>query len=203
MVKLFIFDVGSVITTGSRYAEINARISKVFKVDKSEIHRSLAPLYDAAQNGRMSSSVFWKRFAEGLGVDSPKRLRAEYTKVFMDRPPSSGINPGVRKVIKLLKRRGYKVVALSNTVMTNEPLHRELGHYKHLDRVFLSHRIKAAKPDKRAFLHVLKTMKITPKDAVFIDDQAANVGSARRLGIHAILFKNTGQLKKELRRYLA
>jgi putative hydrolase of the HAD superfamily len=202
-VKLFIFDVGSVVTIPGHYRKVNARLSKTFNVTEDEIHEALEPLYHRATYGRIPNSVFWKKFAKRIGEKSAERLKAEYTRAFVEgREGDRGVNPRVSAIMVQLKKKGYKIVALSNSMLFNEPLQRKMGHYQHFDMVFLSHHIRMAKPEGRAFLHVLKATGMSPAETVFIDDKTENVRAARRLGIKAIHFRDAAQLKREIKKYL-
>jgi putative hydrolase of the HAD superfamily len=46
---------------------------------------------------------------------------------------------------------------------------------------------------------VLETYRLAAQDTVFIDDVAANVAAAGRLGIRTIQFRNAAQCERELR----
>jgi len=77
-------------------------------------------------------------------------------------------------------------------------MHKKLGHYDLFDDLFLSTNLKLAKPDKRIFEYCISTLKVKPKECVFIDDKKENVKAAKALGINSIRFVNARQLKKEV-----
>lgn len=54
------------------------------------------------------------------------------------------------------------------------------------------------KPEKEAFLEVLKTTQAHPDETLFIDDSEVNIAAARALGMHAIQFESAEQLNREL-----
>jgi putative hydrolase of the HAD superfamily len=63
----------------------------------------------------------------------------------------------------------------------------------------LSHEIGAMKPDARIFAEALCRSGALPDDALFVDDQEANVAAARALGIAAFRFVDGEQFEAELR----
>ena len=54
------------------------------------------------------------------------------------------------------------------------------------------------KPDPEIYHHVLDTLKIEPKETIFVDDLPENIQGAEAIGIRCILFENAEQLQKEL-----
>ena len=63
----------------------------------------------------------------------------------------------------------------------------------------LSHQVGALKPDARIFNAALERAGVEPREALFVDDQAANVAAARKLGIDAFQFAGPEQFVNELR----
>ncbi|HMU44800.1 MAG TPA: HAD family phosphatase [Chitinophagaceae bacterium] len=61
---------------------------------------------------------------------------------------------------------------------------------------------KTRKPFPEFYHRLLDRYKINPSDAVFIDDNLRNVKAAEGLGLKSVHFKNTVQLKEELKGYL-
>ncbi|MES2337293.1 MAG: HAD-IA family hydrolase [Pseudomonadota bacterium] len=60
---------------------------------------------------------------------------------------------------------------------------------------------KLIKPDPAIYRLALKRFGLEPGDAVFVDDNAANVDAAAALGIHAVLFTDEPALRAALRRF--
>ena len=95
--------------------------------------------------------------------------------------------------IKELRRRGYRIVMLSNT---ND------GHWDEIERIFtnatgekiencfdalyLSYRMHRRKPEKEIFLELLENEKAKPEECIFFDDSEENCESARSVGITAV-----------------
>jgi putative hydrolase of the HAD superfamily len=61
----------------------------------------------------------------------------------------------------------------------------QLGYRQLFDREFYSCRLGAAKPDAGYFRALLAQLQLPPEAALFLDDNEANVASARAVGLHA------------------
>lgn len=89
---------------------------------------------------------------------------------------------GVLDVIKKLRQQN-KVAIYSNISDLHWPrLMREMQLEGHFDHYFASYQIGFAKPDPQGFLYVAEQMGYQPEQILFIDDNAANVESAKKLG---------------------
>ena len=96
-----------------------------------------------------------------------------------------------------LRKRGYRVVLLSNTnpymmswVMSDEfdGKGHSLAHY--LDEAYISYKCGAMKPDPIFFNAVIKGEKLVPEETLFIDDGPRNIEAAKALGIQTLLVNN-------------
>ena len=56
------------------------------------------------------------------------------------------------------------------------------------------------KPDPAIYLHTVKKLKVSPNQALFIDNLEKNIVGAEAVGLHAALFQNVDQLQKDLAR---
>lgn len=107
------------------------------------------------------------------------------------------------KILPLIDSLGksYKVGLLSNA--GTEEIRSVIDEHRHDDRfhaIVISAEAGVIKPDKEAFLHVLKQLYVKPQEAVFIDDNQANVDAARKIGITGLKFVNVEQLVGDLKR---
>ena len=62
----------------------------------------------------------------------------------------------------------------------------------------MSGRAPLIKPDPEIYKLLLSRYSLQPADCIFIDDNPANVAAAQTLGIHAITFTNSPDLRKQL-----
>ena len=94
----------------------------------------------------------------------------------------------------------YRLWIISNTNRTHFDYIR--GHYSFLkcfEGLILSYEVGAMKPNPAIFKLALEKSGMKPDEAVFVDDQLANVEAAREIGINGIQFLNSAQLLQEFR----
>ena len=106
--------------------------------------------------------------------------------------------------IRELKARGYKVYALSNwSKPTYEAcIDSHLSFLKEMDGEIISFREHLLKPEPEIYQLLCERYHITPSEAVFLDDNLANIEAARKFGLNAIHFQSYEQGKAELEKYL-
>jgi epoxide hydrolase-like predicted phosphatase len=66
------------------------------------------------------------------------------------------------------------------------------------DQIVVSAEVKIGKPDPRIFKLALENLGVAPEEAVFIDDFAHNIEGARAVGMHAIQFQTSEQIRADL-----
>lgn len=71
---------------------------------------------------------------------------------------------------------------------------------RHMRYTAVSGDLKMGKPEPEIFHHLLGVIGKPAEACAFVDDSPANIAAAKRLGIHAVLFKNDGSATAELRR---
>lgn len=104
-------------------------------------------------------------------------------------------------VALLEELRGLPVtlLALSNwgrdTFAMAEP---ELPFLRHFDGIVISGREGVVKPEPAIFELLCSRHQVVPERAVFIDDSAANVATAGRLGFHTVHFADAARCRDEL-----
>ena len=64
---------------------------------------------------------------------------------------------------------------------------------------FFSCRLRAVKPERRAYEQVLEGLGAAPPDVWFFDDREVNVAAARQLGIQAVTFTGPGDFREAAR----
>jgi len=99
---------------------------------------------------------------------------------------------------KLSKK--YRLALLSNT----DPIHMSFEETRFPFLRFFpvriySHRVGASKPSPIIYREALKACKVSAGEAVYIDDVAAYVQAAERLGMRGIIFQSHEQLQSDLR----
>jgi len=94
----------------------------------------------------------------------------------------------------------YRLVLLSNTNAIHFAMIRE--HYpmlRHFHDRILSYEVRAMKPRREIYQAALECCGCPPEECFYIDDIAAYVEAAQRLGIDAVQFESLAQLERELK----
>ena len=90
-----------------------------------------------------------------------------------------------------LKATGYRqAIATNNEPRRTTFLEAEMGFGERVEAIFSSGRLGVLKPDRAFFDQVLEALKLPADRVFFIDDSAANVEAAARLGWQAFHFRD-------------
>lgn len=101
--------------------------------------------------------------------------------------------------LAFLKKNGYKIYLLSNYGNTSFNLSMERFDFlKYADGGVISYQVEQIKPDAAIFMILCQKYGINPSDAVFIDDNKANIEAAGELGFNTILFTGIEDAFKKL-----
>ena len=153
----------------------------------------LRPAYDLGQ----PAIEYWSAVLD-RDLSSSPRLADRLTRVdvrgWLRRNPLT-----LRAILGHVHRTGARLALLSNAP---EPLARAIDQHpwsRHFDHRYYSCRLRAAKPDPRAFELVLGDLGERPDEVLFIDDRAENTRAARDLGMRTITFTSASDLDRELR----
>jgi 2-haloacid dehalogenase len=104
-----------------------------------------------------------------------------------------------RKLIKPLKEK-YKVYGLTNWSAETIPLAiKKFDFFQDMDGIVVSGEEKIVKPDRRLYEILLTRYSLRAGESLFIDDNAANIETARELGFQVIHFTGEMNLEKWLR----
>jgi epoxide hydrolase-like predicted phosphatase len=135
------------------------------------------------ERGTISDTRFFNLLNNLLGCQiTEKDYVAGFNTMFI------GPTEGIGNLLSLLKKR-YTLAALSNTNKIHEQYFTQTYSKVliHFDKLFLSHKIHARKPETEAFRVVLEYYKITPDKVVLLDDNLSNIEAAKKIGLKTIL----------------
>ena len=110
----------------------------------------------------------------------------------------SVVDDAVLKLSDELRSLGLRTAVLTNGTDTIPAEVDALGIAGHFDAVFNSAEIGFAKPDVRAFQHVLDALGVGGPEVFFTDDSASKIVGADRLSIRTHLFENVEGLREGL-----
>ncbi len=149
-------------------------------------------LFDTA---RITESEYWRRVARDIGYGAKLDGR------WLDHYGSHARkNPAVVNAIRRLGK-DYNVATITNVIKPHYNYNKKKGLYKLFDSAFISCLLKMRKPDKNIYFYALRKLHAKPQQCVFIDNTMENITTAKKLGMKTILFRNAGQMKRELRKH--
>lgn len=186
MVRLYIFDMGGVV---SRNTNVAPQISAYLEFEDEKMIEYAREDFKALTTGAISVEEFNRRFSSQSGRPIEDDLLNRFFHPELDLE--------VVETIDRLKN-GARVVVGTNTITPHYRIHLQKRDYEIFDAVYASHLMGVAKPDPGFYTHILDQEGCSPEQAVFIDDLPANVEAAADLGIHSIVFTDAYQLKGEL-----
>ena len=135
---------------------------------------SVAVLADAHPDRRALIEAWWTRWPEMFG----------------------GEVPGARPLVEAIARTGRPVYALTNWAAETWPRGvKEFPFFEELfDGIVVSGQEGVAKPDPRVFEILNYRFDLDPFSTAYVDDSAANVATASRLGYITHLFTTADRL---------
>jgi FMN phosphatase YigB (HAD superfamily) len=108
------------------------------------------------------------------------------------------------KLLRTLSGRGVKLFCLSNMPVSIWAHLRERHRFWDVFAgIVISGEIKLMKPDAEVFRHLLEKYGLKADETAFVDDLAANIEGAERVGLRGILFRDAAQCARELDGLLA
>ena len=103
------------------------------------------------------------------------------------------------EVLAALRRRGHRLVALTNWSAETFPVARErFAFLQWFEDIVVSGEVGLAKPDARIFRLAIERNRLDPSRTLFVDDSQVNVQAARETGLHAVHFRGAAPLREEL-----
>lgn len=196
-IKLILCDLGNVLLHFDHRIAVR-RIQKFSNKHFDEIHQIFfdSPLTKDFEEGRISPLDFFHQLAKmlelkNIGFDE---FAAIWNEIFFE-------NEGMLEILKELKKR-YRLHLVSNI---NELHYRYIQRTfpKHLDvfdKIYCSHEVGRRKPDRLMYCRAIEEAGAGPAEVLYTDDRADLIAEAKKLGMNTILFKNSEDFKKQLKK---
>jgi epoxide hydrolase-like predicted phosphatase len=137
----------------------------------------------AFECGRISDREFHSRVEKLLNSRIPfEHFCTAWNGIF-----TGEIKSTLELMHELRQRPDIKVGVLSNTNSLHFNLLRQsMTVFNEMDHVYVSHEIGCRKPDAESYLHVLKSMNVSPERSVFVDDLPENIAAAQKVGMKTV-----------------
>jgi len=141
------------------------------------------------------------KLASKLGKEDFAAIEKAYVEGILDHPPR--LLPGAKEALKEVRSRGYRVGLISNTGRTPGSVLRtvmnNMGLLEFFDATTFSNEILARKPAEGPFRATLDKLRVVPKAAVHVgDDASSDIGGAKKVGMRAIQVLAEGAVKSPL-----
>lgn len=149
-----------------------------------------SPVIGEVTTGRISRSEWIDHIAKHLENDD---AASEW-----GRQPSR-IDHAVLQLADEIRCTGRVTAILTNGTDTIPDEASAAGLHNHFDPIFNSADIGYAKPDERAFQHVLEELDLAPDELFFTDDSPTKLIGAAALGIATHHFVDSARLRTTLR----
>jgi 2-haloacid dehalogenase len=167
--------------------------------DEAAVERFLAEVTTLEWNARLDAGY---PFAQGVAeLVAAHPDQADLIAAYHLRWPEMLGEPflGTVAIMRELKAAGLRIYALSNWSAETFPVTRgRFPFIDEMDGILISGDVQVGKPDPAIFRHLIDRFGLKPETTVFIDDWDRNVASARGLGIRAIRFVSSDQLRRDL-----
>lgn len=158
-----------------------------------DINQSAHEHVAAAARDMDTGSIDFRGFLDRLAMASGQKIDS-----IIETFSAANINHDTVRLLGELQGRA-KLCLLSNA-HTDEllPLLDKHDLRRYFDELIISSETGLAKPDAGIFAHALEKLGMSAHEVVFVDDNAANIAAAERLGIRSIHFKDAEDLEEQL-----
>lgn len=194
MIKAVIFDAGKVIFR-SENSKVRKDISDTLLVPLESVNWFWQEYIPLLGSGKITETQFWQSFYQELRPTVPLPKHNLLSRQFKS---NFYIYRGTQKVIQELKKAGYRLAVLSNTIEAHNRVMIEKKAFVGFEVIVLSNEVGFRKPGPEIYQITLDKLGVKPEEAIFIDDLPENISTAEKLGIKGILFTNSRQLRKQL-----
>lgn len=206
--KAVIFDMGGVIlpspfTAAYKWEEKHGlEKGSIFKAIK---HNSGDGAWSLLERGELTLENFYVPFArEVADVHKERPIDADLIENFME-SLGDGLaktNKDMMAAVKELKQQGIKTAVLTNNWTSEKRGRLIFDGIDLFDEVIESCVVGMRKPEKRIYEHTLKTIGVSGKEAIFLDDIKSNLKPAKELEITPIHVKDVSSALSELQNVL-
>jgi putative hydrolase of the HAD superfamily len=194
MIKLVVFDLWrTLIPATVDFVHLLSLIKKegISKEDFIERYEKATQLKNY-KNFEKLRKDFFKAFREESNDD----LEKELYEIYINRFDKIKYYPEVPVALTKIKSLGFKIALLSNTESIRmKEMEEKLSLKKYFDYLSYSFETRLLKPEPKAFLHVLKKMKVLPEEALMVGDSLrTDIAGAKAVGMHTCLINRIGKV---------
>ena len=193
-IDTIVFDIGNVLIPW------NPRwLFRKLLADEAALDRFLEDVDFNAWNAQHDAG---QRFARGIEQHGARFPHYRHLlQAYFDRWEESIAEPFQESVAltRKLREAGYRTLGLTNFSAETFPRAVRLNPFlDEFEGILVSGQEKLVKPDPAIYRLLCERYSVTPSRCVFIDDSLHNVEGARGIGMHALHFRSTDRLLRDL-----
>lgn len=197
-IKAIIFDLGGVLLRTADFSH-RERLAASLNMDRHELEEFIfgGKSGDKAQRGEISVQQHWEALQRQLNC-SAQDFQDLLDEFFSQDLLDEDLVDYVRKLHK-----NYKTALLSNAWDDLRQVIAQKWHFEDaFDTMIISAEVRLAKPDPKIFRLTLDRVGAAANEAIFVDDFQRNVVAAKTVGLHAIRFQTSQQVREEMEQLL-
>ena len=198
MIKAIISDLGKVVVDYDHHKSTRLLAQKSALTEREMYDFIYMSKMDTKfDTGRISPGELYEHIRRGAGLKMPF---AEFKRVFAD---IFTLKKDTAALYASLKKKGLRFCLLSNTnILHYEWCKRKFPFLGFFEHTVLSYKTGVMKPHPRIYMEAVNKLGLKKEECVYVDDFPELAEAAALLGLHAVHFRNAGQLRKELKRLL-
>jgi putative hydrolase of the HAD superfamily len=194
--RTVIFDYGEVISLSQSQAD-RAVITRLAGVADGAAAERFWAAYsahrDGLDQGAAGVAAYWRAIARDIGARwDEARVHELWAADFRS---WLSINPAIVRVLAELRAGGTPLALLSNAGPDYGSYFRHGPLRDFFPSCYVSGELGLLKPHADIYRHVLDDLRITPAEAIFIDNRESNVTGAEALGITGHVFTGAERLR--------
>lgn len=192
MIKTIFFDLGNVLFFFS-HEKMVSQLALCTKLNIELVRKILSTEGILYETGKISSEKIYETFkSHSSHPFSKEEFRKAASDIFIS-------NDLLWDEVKALKKRGLRLIILSNTseahfhyLSSNYPL-------SLFDDRILSYEVGAMKPSEKIFIEALTRADCSPEHCLYIDDIPNFIEGAKRVGLDGFVYTGVPEFKEELK----
>lgn len=198
MIKNIVWDMGNVLTGYSleEYIRKHTNSEEEYKIIKNEVCGSLE--WIQMDRGTLSEEEAMISICKHAPQEYHPLIE-HFIREFRMEPES---NSPMESLVRRLSQTGYNLYLLSNTSQRFHRFSKNIASISYMKGIWISCEHGYLKPEREAYLSFFEKFGLKPEECLFIDDSAANIEAAMRLGMDGIVYHgNVEALEKRLAKY--
>ncbi|MGO2355414.1 MAG: HAD family hydrolase [Marinomonas foliarum] len=195
-IRVVLFDLGNVLVDLGDVSEMHRMLNTEGEESDVWLKWLSSPTVAAFDSGKISFDKFAKDLLAEVGSNIDKDVFKASFKAW-----PRGLFDGALELVAAVKPEYHRAI-LSNTNAAHWPrLMDEMALAGKFHSYYASHQVGFVKPDAAIYYHVIESLKVSPDQILFIDDNQVNIDTACALGMKAHRVKGIEQARQVLEQY--